>query len=60
MAACVWQDLGKVRVVIVEGNVGCIGGNELSDYLHGGQYPAILRFGISAKRSNLAIKCVAE
>ena len=60
VAACVWQNLGKVGVVIVEGNVGSIGGNKLSDYLLGGQHPAILRFGTSAKPTNLTVKCVAE
>lgn len=60
MAACVWQNLGKDRVVIVEGNIGCIGSNKLSDYLLGGQYPAIIRFGTSAKRTYLTIECIAE
>ena len=33
VAACIWQDLGKIRVVVIERDVSCIWSNELSDYL---------------------------
>ena len=33
VAACVWQDFGKIRVVVIERDVSRIWSNELSDYL---------------------------